>query len=84
MDQRDTVLLFLMDGGALMSSEGTFKSFTRDTEPMKGVGFIPCIHPVNMQIFLINLAKIVSVQEVPRKSVHIGPNKIEVPGGRIN
>ena len=83
MEQSETVLLFLMEGGAVMASEGSVDSFWNSVDG-HGKTWYKAIHPITFQVFVINMEKIVSVQEVPRESVRMGPNKIEVPGGRIN
>ena len=84
MEQTDTVLLFLMDGGAVMSSEGNLESFQKDVNNHPKDSFYIACHPVTAQMYILNVTKIISVQEVPRESVKLGPNKVVLPGGRIN
>ena len=84
MEQTDTVLLFLMEGGAVMSSEGNLQQFYEHglLEPRRI--FYIALHPLTCQKYLINMERILSVQQVPRESVKMGPNKVVLPGGRIN
>ena len=89
MEQTDTVLLFLMEGGSVMASEGRLDEFRGLDKDNSGfsfstVLFYQALHPITNQMYLINVNKIVSVQEVSRESVKLGPNKVVLPGGRIN
>jgi hypothetical protein len=83
MEQTEYVLLFLLEDGGLMSSEGSLIALNTFVG-MSETPFFVAIHPVTSQKYLINLVKVVSVQEVTRESIRLGPDKIVKPGGRFN
>lgn len=78
MEKLPTVLLLLMDGGVVMAVEGWIDGVQGYLETDK---FHKFIHPITNQPYLVNCQKVISVQEVPRDSIHMGSGNLIVPGG---
>ena len=67
------ILVFLMEGGKVIASEGSLKDIRDCFE--NGVHFFDATDPEDRSPFIINLDQMVAIRTIDRSKVFKGPSK---------